>query len=88
MLISIQADTAANSLRVDHLETRVDNMEESQHSNLAEKVAELSNTRNKLLASLAKHEKITDDLTDQLDSLRAHSIKDNIIFNFAAKIVE
>ena len=58
MFVSIKADTAATSLRVDHLEARVDDLEESRDSGLAEKVAELSNTVNILLARLAKYEKI------------------------------
>ena len=88
MLVLIKADTAATSLRVDHVESRVDDLEESQDSSPAAKVAELSNTVDILLARLTQYEKITDHLTDQLDSRRAHSTKENLIFSFNAKIVE
>jgi hypothetical protein len=88
MLLSIKADTAATSLRVDHLETRVDDLEESQDLSLAEKVAELTKTVDILASRLTKHEKVTENLTDQLDSIRAHSMKENLIFNFDAKIDE
>ena len=75
MLVSIKADTAATSLRMDHLKTRVNDVEESQDSSLTEKIGELSHAVDIMLARLAKYGKITDDLTDQLDSLRAHSMK-------------
>ena len=75
ILVSIKADSVATSLRVDHLKTRVDDLGESQDSSLSEKVGQFSNAVDILLARLAKYWKVTDHLTDQLDSLRAHSMK-------------
>ena len=60
----------------------------SNDSILPEKVTELFNTVDILLFRLAKYEKLTDHFTDQQFSFRAHSTKENLIFNFDTKIGE
>jgi hypothetical protein len=86
MFLSIKADTSITSQRVEQLETRVDELENTPSATantpLVEQVDTLSKTVTLLAAKLAKCEIKCGDLNDQLDSMRAHSMKNNLIFNF------
>jgi hypothetical protein len=86
MLLSIKGDTASANRRVDQLEERVDAIEDTpvsgEDTELANKVDTLSKTVTLLTAKLEKCETKCTLLSDQVDQLRAQSMKTNIIFNF------
>jgi uncharacterized protein YoxC len=74
--------------RIEVLENRLDELEDPQSStetpgnDLVTKVNQLCQTVQVLAAKLQKCEHKCNSLTNELDRLRAHSMKCNIIFNF------
>jgi len=84
ILLSIKADTAATSLRVDTLEARVEELEEQQteESGLTNKVQLLTSKVEFLTAKLEKLEKKNYNFSDEIDDIRAQSMKENLIINF------
>ena len=82
MLLSIKADTAATSARVDTIENRLDELEDSYPEDIDVKVNKLEMKVDLLSARLDKQEKVSEHLAVQIDDIRAHSMKENIIINF------
>jgi hypothetical protein len=83
MLLSIEGNTAQTSDRVDELEEKVVDLEGKQNTEeLAKQVNILSNQVALLGAKLEKCEMKNTSLSNELDQLRAHSMKNNLIFSF------
>ena len=86
MLLSIKGDTTSTNRRVDQLVEQEDVIEDTPVSGadteLANKVDELSTIITLLTAKLEKCETKCNLLSDQVDQLRAQSMKTNLIFNF------
>ena len=90
--MDITSDMANDELldqRIEILENRIDELEEpttpvgnTGNDELHGKVSQLSQAVQLLSAKLLKCENRCTDLTAELDQLRAHSMKCNIIFNF------
>ena len=87
MLKSIKLDTKAASGRLDLLEDRVSGLETdkphqvNQVSELAKQVESLSEELVLVKAKQSKLEAVNKHLTDELDTMKAHSMKYNLIFN-------
>ena len=82
MLLSIQSNTAVTTQRVDVLEKRVEHLDQQDTEDLVDQVKNLNKTVAILSAKLERCETKLSHMHDELDDMRAHSMRPNLIFTF------
>ena len=82
MLLTIQGNTAATNHRVDVLEKKFENLDQLDTEELVDQVKSLKNTVDILSAKLDKCEIKLGQMHVELDDMRAHSMRHNLIFTF------
>jgi hypothetical protein len=82
MLLSIQTNTSATTQRVDVLEKKVEHLDQQDTEDLVNQVINLNKTVAILSAKLERCETKLSHVHDELDDMRAHSMRYNLIFTF------
>ena len=82
LLLSIKADTTVTSQRVEALENRVGELEDSYPQDLENRVKSLERTVDLLTARMVKQEKVSEYQGKQIEDIRSHSMKENLLINF------